>query len=56
VQTGPSAGDGRDNPYKDSRLRAFALPPGDKADLLALLQALTDSAFVTNRMLANPWR
>jgi len=56
VQAGPNAGDGRDNPFKDSRLRAFALPPGDKADLLAFLQALTDSAFVTNTTLANPWR
>lgn len=56
VQTGPNAGDGRDSPFKDPRLRAFPLPAGDKADLLAFLHALTDSTMVTNAKLSNPWR
>ena len=56
VQTGPNAGDGRDNPVKDSRLRAFILSPADKGDLLAFLQALTDSTLIRDVKLSNPWR
>ena len=56
VQTGPNAGDGRDNPAKDSRLRAFVLSPADKGDLLAFLQALTDSTLIRDVKLSNPWR
>jgi len=56
VQTGPNAGDGRENPFKDSRLRPFALTSTDKTDLLTFLHALTDSSLITNPKLANPWR
>ena len=56
VQSGPNAGDGRGNPFKDPRLRSFALAPGDKSDFLAFLNALTDSSLVTNPKLTNPWR
>ncbi len=56
VQSGPNAGDGRGNPFKDARLRPFAFAPGDKSDFLAFLNALTDSSLVTNPKLTNPWR
>lgn len=56
VQVGPHAGDGRDNPYKDPRIRGFGMTPAERSDLLAFLQALTDSTFVTDSRFANPWR
>ena len=56
VQMGPNAGDGRDNPFKDPRLRGFVLSDTERRDLLAFLQALTDSTFVMNSRFANPWR
>ena len=56
VQLGPNAGDGRDSPYKDPRLRGFALTDPERQELLAFLRALTDSTFVANPRFANPWR
>lgn len=43
------------SPAKDPRLRGFALAPGEKADLLAFLESLTDHAFVTDPRLADPF-
>lgn len=56
VQVGPHAGDGRDNPFKDPRVRGFLLTAAERADLVSFLQSLTDSTFVTNPRFANPWR
>jgi cytochrome c peroxidase len=55
IPIGPLAGDGRTSPLKDPRITGFALSPGDRADLVAFLQALSDSAFVRDRRFANPW-
>ena len=56
VQVGPHAGDGRDNPFKDPRVRGFPITSAERADLVSFLQSLTDSTFVTNTRYANPWR
>lgn len=56
VRQGPLAGDGRDNPHKDARLRPVAFTGAEREELLAFLRALTDSGFVTNPRFANPWR
>jgi cytochrome c peroxidase len=56
VPAGPNAGDGRLNPFKDRRISGFAITPQGRADLVAFLQALTDSAFLTDRRFSNPWR
>lgn len=55
VTTGPSAGDGRNNPHKDSLVRGFELSVAEREDLLAFLDALTDQDFLTNPAFANPW-
>ena len=55
VPIGPRAGDGKTSPLKDPRITGFALSPGERADLIAFLQALSDSAFVRDPRFANPW-
>ena len=56
VPVGPNAGDGQVNPFKDRRISGFAISPQDRADLVAFLQALTDSTFLADRRFSNPWR
>lgn len=56
VLSGPNAGDGRVNPFKDRRINGFPMPPQDRQDLLAFLASLTDSAFVRSARFSNPWR
>jgi cytochrome c peroxidase len=55
VQSGPFAGDGRGNPYKDPAIRALDLNDEQRADLLELLLALGDENFVTDPRLASPF-
>lgn len=55
ISAGPNAGIGRDNPFKSGFVVGFALPPDDKAALVAFLKSLTDDTFLTNPELANPW-
>jgi cytochrome c peroxidase len=55
IEAGPDAGDGRDNPYKDARIRGFTLSPDERADLLAFLHALTDPGFLSDPHRTDPW-
>jgi cytochrome c peroxidase len=55
ISTGANAGDGSRNAFKDQRISGFVLSPTERADLIAFLHSLTDSAFVTNPRLSNPW-
>jgi cytochrome c peroxidase len=55
IVSGPYAGDGRLNPFKDSFINGFALSAQDKTDLIAFLHSLTDTEFVTSPRLRNPW-
>jgi cytochrome c peroxidase len=55
VASGPNAGDGSLSPFKNSFVKGFTLTPTQRADLIAFLQSLTDSKFITNSAYANPW-
>ncbi len=55
IATGPNAGDGRNNPFKSNRVNGFILGTQQRADLLAFLDALTDSDFLTRAGFSNPW-
>jgi cytochrome c peroxidase len=55
VTSGPHAGDGRANPFKSSFVPGFTLTPQEKQDLLAFLESLTDSTFLTDPRFSDPW-
>ncbi|MVF12310.1 di-heme enzyme [Ketobacter sp. MCCC 1A13808] len=55
IASGPLAGDGRANPFKDSFVKGFTLTDQEKADLIAFLKTLTDTDFVTNERFSDPW-
>jgi cytochrome c peroxidase len=55
IRTGPYAGDGAASPLKNGFVKGFELTPSERADLLAFLHSLTDSTFLTDPRLANPW-
>ena len=50
------AGIGHDNPNKALNLRGFKLTDAEKSDLIAFLESLTDTEFLKNPSLADPWR
>jgi cytochrome c peroxidase len=53
--SGLHRGAGHENPLKDEAVRGFWLTTGQRADLLAFLDALTDTALLTDPRFANPW-
>ena len=55
IAGGSNAGVGSTNPYKSPRVGGFTISAGEKADLIAFLRSLTDSTFLTNPRLSNPW-
>jgi cytochrome c peroxidase len=55
IASGPNAGTGSANPFKSGMVGGFALSPGEKADVITFLRSLTDSTFLTNPRLSNPW-
>ncbi|WP_337171301.1 MbnH family di-heme enzyme [Gemmatimonas aurantiaca] len=55
IASGPQAGVGRDNRYKSPSVHGFVLTGTDRQDLVAFLEALTDSVFLRNPAFANPW-
>ena len=50
------AGDGRFNSVKDGEIHGFTLTEQEKADLLAFLDSLTDTAFTTDERFSDPFR
>jgi cytochrome c peroxidase len=56
IASGPQAGDGSDNPNRSEFINGFTLTPAERRDLLAYLRSLTDSAFLADPRLADPWR
>ena len=54
ITSGPHAGDGRDNPFKDSLINGFTLTAGQKQDLIAFLESLTDEQFNSNPRFSDP--
>jgi len=55
ISTGPYAGDGSRNPYKDVVLKGFTLSAQERADLLEFLKSLTDDGFLNNPDLSDPF-
>jgi cytochrome c peroxidase len=55
VTTGPNRGDGRKNPNKDGFVTGFTLAAGEREDLVAFLESLTDEGFLRNPRFSNPW-
>jgi len=55
IESGPQAGDGRSNPFKDGFITGFTLDAEQEADLVAFLESLTDTSVVTNPRFSNPW-
>lgn len=55
IESGPNAGAGYLNPYKDGFVRGFALSDQAKADLVAFLKALSDETFLTNPAFSDPF-
>ncbi len=53
--TQTQSGDGAENPYKDALIRPLDLNADEVADLVAFLESLTDSAFLEDPRLADPW-
>jgi cytochrome c peroxidase len=49
IMEGPYRGDGRAHPHKSPFVRGFVLTTEEKADLLAFLDALTDTKFLSSR-------
>lgn len=54
IETGPHAGDGKDNPYKNDFISGFDMSDREKAALLAFLRALTDTTVTTDSRFADP--
>jgi cytochrome c peroxidase len=55
IDAGPLAGKGHDNPLKDKLIHGFAMSAGNKADLIAFLEALTDQRLLHEAELSNPF-
>ncbi|MCG8516367.1 MAG: di-heme enzyme [Pseudomonadales bacterium] len=55
IAVGPEAGDGRQNPFKDSFVNGFELSQQDQEDLIAFLNSLTDFSFIADPRFSNPW-
>ena len=55
IKSGPNAGIGKNNPLKSSFVPGFTLTREERADLIAFLNALTDTSFLIDPRFANPW-
>lgn len=56
IASGPNAGNGSLNPYKDPLIRGFKLSLQDRADLIAFLNSLTDEEVIHDPRFSNPWK
>ena len=54
ITTGPLAGDGTTSPHRDPLVKGFDMSDDEKADMIAFLKSLTDTAFVNDARYANP--
>lgn len=55
LDDGPHAGDGAQNPLKDPLIIGFTLTDNQRGDLIAFLESLTDTQFLTTPAFADPW-
>jgi len=56
ITSGPYAGIGHDNSNKALTVRGFNLPDSAKCNLIAFLETLTDTEFLKNPALSDPWK
>jgi cytochrome c peroxidase len=56
IASGPYAGIGHDNPNKAPNVGGFNLNDTEKRDLIAFLESLTDSQFLHDPGLSDPWK
>ena len=56
VTEGPNAGIGSESPLKNIFIHGFTPTEGERADLMAFLEALTDDAFIRDPRLRDPAR
>lgn len=55
ITSGPHAGVGSRNPFRSEFMVGFRLTPLERADLLAFLESLTDSTFLSDPRFGDPW-
>jgi len=55
IESGPNAGDGKDNPNKSAFLNGFVMSEQEKQDIIAFLHALTDEDLLTNPAYSDPF-
>ncbi len=55
IPSGPHAGDGRANPFKDGLIKNISLTEQDQADIVAFLRTLTDEDLLTNPKFSDPF-
>lgn len=55
ITSGPYAGDGRANPYRDGFVSGFNISENDIQNVIAFLNTLTDYELINNPRFANPW-
>ena len=55
ITSGPYAGNGSLSPLKDPLIRPLQFTDQDRADVIAFLQSLTDTTFLTDPTLSDPW-
>jgi cytochrome c peroxidase len=55
VLSGPYAGDGSQSPLKSGLVRGFSLTEEEMDDVIAFLESLTDSTFLTDPRLSDPF-
>ncbi len=55
LKGGPDRGVGANNPYKSGFVKGFRISGGEKADLIAFLESLTDHAFLANPAHSDPF-
>ncbi len=55
IDSGPFAGDGRLSPLKSGLVRGFSISEAEIDDVVAFLESLTDSTFLTDPRLADPF-
>lgn len=55
IEDGPLVGDGRTNPHKSGFVGGFAMSEGERADLVAFLESLTDDRFLSDPRFSDPF-
>lgn len=55
IASGPNAGDGSKSPLKESFVGGFVLTDGERRNLKAFLESLTDTSFLKDPRFRDPW-